>query len=190
MALDDQLEAVICIDDPLREEAKEIIKSLRELSIDNIVMLTGDAENSAKSIASKLDLDYYKSQVLPEDKQKYILEEKKKGKIVVMLGDGVNDSIALSSADVGISMHQGADIAKEISDISIGSDDLHGLIDVTKIAKQMNARIRRDYVNIVAINSSLIILGVLGLMTNTRCALLHNLSTVAIASNNMRTYKD
>lgn len=190
LALDDQLEAVICIDDPLREEAKEIIKSLRELSIDNIVMLTGDAENSAKSIASKLDLDYYKSQVLPEDKQKYILEEKKKGKIVVMLGDGVNDSIALSSADVGISMHQGADIAKEISDISIGSDDLHGLIDVTKIAKQMNARIRRDYVNIVAINSSLIILGVLGLMTNARCALLHNLSTVAIASSNMRTYKD
>lgn len=152
-------------------------------------MLTGDAENAARSVAEKLGLDYYKSQVLPEDKQKYVMEEKDKGRTVVMIGDGINDSVALSSADVGISMHQGADIAKEISDISIGSDSLEGLVDVVKLSKAMDKRIKTDYKQIVSINSSLIILGVLGILSNTSSSLLHNLSTVMIAGKNMKDYK-
>ena len=189
LAFADRLIAVICIEDPLREEAKDIVKNLRDLSVDNIAMLTGDAENAARSVAEKLGLDYYKSQVLPEDKQKYVMEEKDKGRTVVMIGDGINDSVALSSADVGISMHQGADIAKEISDISIGSDSLEGLVDVVKLSKAMDKRIKTDYKQIVSINSSLIILGVLGILSNTSSSLLHNLSTVMIAGNNMKDYK-
>lgn len=189
LAFADRLIAVICIEDPLREEATDIVKDLRDLSIDNIAMLTGDAENAARSVAEKLGLDYYKSQVLPEDKQKYVMEEKDKGRTVVMIGDGINDSVALSSADVGISMHQGADIAKEISDISIGSDSLEGLVDVVKLSKAMDKRIKTDYKQIVSINSSLIILGVLGILSNTSSSLLHNLSTVMIAGKNMKDYK-
>lgn len=189
LAFADRLIAVICIEDSLREEAKDIVKDLRDLSIDNIAMLTGDAENSARSVAEKLGLDYYKSQVLPEDKQKYVIDEKDKGRTVVMIGDGINDSVALSSSDVGISMHQGADIAKEISDISIGSDSLEGLVDVVKLSKAMDKRIKTDYKQIVSINSSLIILGVLGILSNTSSSLLHNLSTVMIAGKNMKDYK-
>lgn len=189
LAFADRLIAVICIEDPLREEATDIVKDLRDLSIDNIAMLTGDAENAARSVAEKLGLDYYKSQVLPEDKQKYVMEEKDKGRTVVMIGDGINDSVALSSSDVGISMHQGADIAKEISDISIGSDSLEGLVDVVKLSKAMDKRIKTDYKQIVSINSSLIILGVLGILSNTSSSLLHNLSTVMIAGKNMKDYK-
>lgn len=189
LAFADRLIAVICIEDPLREEATDIVKDLRDLSIDNIAMLTGDAENAARSVAEKLGLDYYKSQVLPEDKQKYVIDEKDKGRTVVMIGDGINDSVALSSSDVGISMHQGADIAKEISDISIGSDSLEGLVDVVKLSKAMDKRIKTDYKQIVSINSSLIILGVLGILSNTSSSLLHNLSTVMIAGKNMKDYK-
>lgn len=189
LAFADRLIAVICIEDSLREEAKDIVKDLRDLSIDNIAMLTGDAENAARSVAEKLGLDYYKSQVLPEDKQKYVIDEKDKGRTVVMIGDGINDSVALSSSDVGISMHQGADIAKEISDISIGSDSLEGLVDVVKLSKAMDKRIKTDYKQIVSINSSLIILGVLGILSNTSSSLLHNLSTVMIAGKNMKDYK-
>lgn len=189
MAFADRLIAVICIEDPLREEAKDMVEYLRDLSFDNIAMLTGDAENAARSVAEKLGLDYYKSQVLPEDKQKYVIDEKDKGRTVVMIGDGINDSVALSSSDVGISMHQGADIAKEISDISIGSDSLEGLVDVVKLSKAMDKRIKTDYKQIVSINSSLIILGVLGILSNTSSSLLHNLSTVMIAGKNMKDYK-
>ena len=189
LAFADRLIAVICIEDPLREEAKDMVEYLRDLSFDNIAMLTGDAENAARSVAEKLGLDYYKSQVLPEDKQKYVIDEKDKGRTVVMIGDGINDSVALSSSDVGISMHQGADIAKEISDISIGSDSLEGLVDVVKLSKAMDKRIKTDYMQIVSINSSLIILGVLGILSNTSSSLLHNLSTVMIAGKNMKDYK-
>ena len=189
LAFAGRLIAVICIEDPLRDEAFDVVKSLRDLSFTNITMLTGDAENSAHSVASQLDLDYYQSQVLPEDKQNYILQEKEKGNKVVMIGDGINDSVALSSADVGISMHQGADIAKEISDISIGSDSLEGLVDVVKLSKAMKKRIDSDYRQIVGFNSTLIILGVMGILTNTSSALLHNLSTVMIAGKNMNKYK-
>lgn len=189
LAFDEKLIAVICIDDPLREDAKYTIDSLRKLGFTKIAMLTGDAENSARAVAEKLDLDYYKAQVLPEDKKEYVDREKAKGRTVVMIGDGINDSIALSSADVGISMHEGADIAKEIADISIKSDSLKELIDVIKISKELDKRIHRNYGHIISFNSALIALGVTGQLTNTSSAFLHNASTVAIAGRNMRAYR-
>lgn len=189
LAFDEKLIAVICIDDPIREDAKYTIDSLRQLGFTRIAMLTGDAENSARAVAEKLELDYYKAQVLPEDKKDYVESEKAKGRTVVMIGDGINDSIALSSADVGISMHEGADIAKEIADISIKSDSLKELIDVIKIAKSLEKRIHRNYREIITFNGALIALGVTGHLTNTSSAFLHNASTVAIAGRNMRDYR-
>ena len=189
LAFDEKLIAVICIDDPIREDAKYTIDSLRQLGFTRIAMLTGDAENSARAVAEKLGLDYYKAQVLPEDKKDYVESEKAKGRTVVMIGDGINDSIALSSADVGISMHEGADIAKEIADISIKSDSLKELIDVIKIAKSLEKRIHRNYREIITFNGALIALGVTGHLTNTSSAFLHNASTVAIAGRNMRDYR-
>lgn len=188
LAFDEKLIAVICIKDPVREDAKFTIDALRELGFTRIAMLTGDAENSARAVAKELELDYYESQVLPEDKKNYVDREKEAGRTVVMIGDGINDSIALSSADVGISMHEGADIAKEIADISIKSDSLKELIDVIKIARALEGRIHRNYREIISFNGALIILGVLGYVTNTRSAFLHNASTVAIAGRNMRDY--
>ena len=188
LAFDEKLIAVICIKDPVREDAKLTIDALRQLGFTKIAMLTGDAENSARAVAKELELDYYESQVLPEDKKNYVDREKEAGRTVVMIGDGINDSIALSSADVGISMHEGADIAKEIADISIKSDSLKELIDVIKIARALEGRIHRNYREIISFNGALIILGVLGYVTNTRSAFLHNASTVAIAGRNMRDY--
>lgn len=188
LAFDEKLIAVICIKDPVREDAKSTIDALRELGFTRIAMLTGDAENSARAVAKELQLDYYESQVLPEDKKNYVDKEKEVGRTVVMIGDGINDSIALSSADVGISMHEGADIAKEIADISIKSDSLKELVDVIKIARALEKRINRNYREIISFNGALIILGVLGYVTNTRSAFLHNASTVAIAGRNMREY--
>lgn len=189
LAFGDQLIAVLCIEDPIRKEAPQVIQDLRDLGFKEIAMLTGDAENAAGAVARSLGVDYYKSQVLPEDKQEYIRRKKAEGRTVIMIGDGINDSVALSTADVGIAMHQGADIAKEISDISIGTDSLEGLVQVIKLAKSMDKRIKWDYRQIVAINSSLIILGVLGLMSNTNSSLIHNASTVAIAGQNMNNYR-
>ena len=189
LAFDEKLIAVICIDDPIREDAKYTIDSLRQLGFRKISMLTGDAENSARAVAEKLELDYYKAQVLPEDKKDYVESEKAEGRTVVMIGDGINDSIALSSADVGISMHEGADIAKEIADLSIKSDSLKELIDVIKIAKSLEKRIHRNYREIITFNGVLIALGVTGHLTNTNSAFLHNASTVAIAGRNMRDYR-
>ncbi|OLR65492.1 heavy metal translocating P-type ATPase [Peptoniphilus porci] len=189
LAFDEKLIAVICIDDPIREDAKYTIDSLRKLGFTRIAMLTGDAENSARAVAEKLDLDYYKAQVLPEDKKNYVDSEKERGRTVVMIGDGINDSIALSSADVGISMHEGADIAKEIADISIKSDSLKELIDVIKIARELEKRVHRSYRHIVSFNGALIALGVAGHLTNTNSAFLHNASTVAITGRNMMEYR-
>ena len=189
LAFADRLIAVLCIEDPLRPEAKAVIKELRKLGINEIAMLTGDAENAASAVAKSLGLDYYKSQVLPEDKEAYIKKKKAEGRKVIMIGDGINDSVALSASDVGIAMHQGADIAKEISDISIGTDSLEGLIEVIKLSRAMDRKIKSNYKKIIGINSSLIILGVLGLLSNTNSSLIHNMSTVAIAGQNMNNYK-
>lgn len=189
MAYDNKLLAVLCIDDPIRKDAKETVSNLRKLGFTHIAMLTGDNENSAKAVSKKLDLDFYKSQVLPEDKEEYIKKMKDMGKKVIMIGDGVNDSIALSQADVGISMSKGADLAKEISDVSIKTDSLKELVDLVKLSKSVDKRVRKDYERIIAFNTLLIGLGLGSFITNTQSALLHNISTVAIASNNMKKYK-
>lgn len=189
LAFKDKLIAVICISDPIREDARYTIDSLRALGFKKIAMLTGDAQNSARAVAEELNLDYYKAQVLPEDKKNYVDAEKALGNTVVMIGDGINDSIALSSADVGISMHEGADIAKEIADISIKSDSLIQLIDVIKISRELEKRVKRNYREIILFNGFLIGLGVFGLITNTSSAFLHNASTVTIAGRNMREYR-
>ncbi|MDU7650815.1 MAG: heavy metal translocating P-type ATPase [Anaerococcus vaginalis] len=189
MAFDNKLLAVLCIDDPIRKDAKETISNLRKLGFTHIAMLTGDNENSARAVSKKLDLDFYKSQVLPEDKEEYIKKMKDMGKKVIMIGDGVNDSIALSQADVGISMSKGADLAKEISDVSIKTDSLKELVDLVKLSRSVDKRVRNDYEKIIAFNTLLIALGLGSFITNTQSALLHNISTVAIASDNMKKYK-
>lgn len=189
MAFDNKLLAVLCIDDPIRKDAKETVSNLRKLGFTHIAMLTGDNENSARAVSKKLDLDFYKSQVLPEDKEEYIKKMKDMGRKVIMIGDGVNDSIALSQADVGISMSKGADLAKEISDVSIKTDSLKELIDLIKLSRSVDRRVRKDYERIIAFNTLLIALGLGSFITNTQSALLHNISTVAIASNNMKKYK-
>ena len=188
LAYDGELIAVLCIADPIREDAKETVDALRELGFTNIAMLTGDAENSAHYVAESLGLDYYRSQVLPEDKAEYIHRQKEMGRKVVMIGDGINDSVALSGADVGIAMHKGADIAREIADIAIGSDDLASIVEMVKIAKELEARIHRDYNKIISFNTLLIALGYFGVLSNTASSFLHNSSTVAIAMENMRDY--
>lgn len=189
MAFDNKLLAVLCIDDPIRKDAKETISNLRKLGFTHIAMLTGDNENSARAVSKKLDLDFYKSQVLPEDKEEYIKKMKDMGRKVIMIGDGVNDSIALSQADVGISMSKGADLAKEISDVSIKTDSLKELVDLIKLSRSVDKRVRSDYEKIIAFNTLLIGLGLGSFITNTQSALLHNISTVAIASDNMKKYK-
>lgn len=189
MAFDNKLLAVLCIDDPIRKDAKETISNLRKLGFTHIAMLTGDNENSARAVSKKLDLDFYKSQVLPEDKEEYIKKMKDMGRKVIMIGDGVNDSIALSQADVGISMSKGADLAKEISDVSIKTDSLKELVDLVKLSRNVDKRVRNDYERIIAFNTLLIALGLGSFITNTQSALLHNISTVAIASDNMKKYK-
>lgn len=189
MAFDNKLLAVLCIDDPIRKDAKETVSNLRKLGFTHIAMLTGDNENSARAVSKKLDLDFYKSQVLPEDKEEYIKKMKDMGRKVIMIGDGVNDSIALSQADVGISMSKGADLAKEISDVSIKTDSLKELVDLIKLSRSVDKRVRSDYEKIIAFNTLLIGLGLGSFITNTQSALLHNISTVAIASDNMKKYK-
>ena len=189
MAFDNKLLAVLCIDDPIRKDAKETVSNLRKLGFTHIAMLTGDNENSARAVSKKLDLDFYKSQVLPEDKEEYIKKMKDMGRKIIMIGDGVNDSIALSQADVGISMSKGADLAKEISDVSIKTDSLKELVDLVKLSRSVDKRVRNDYEKIIAFNTLLIGLGLGSFITNTQSALLHNISTVAIASDNMKKYK-
>lgn len=188
LAYDGELIAVLCISDPIREDAKETVDALRALGFTNIAMLTGDAENSARFVANELGLDYYRSQVLPEDKAEYIHAQKAMGRKVVMIGDGINDSVALSGADVGIAMHKGADIAREIADIAIGSDDLASIVNVVKIAKELDKRIKKDYNQIIGFNTLLIALGYFGVISNTTSSFLHNSSTVAIGMENMRNY--
>lgn len=188
LAYDGELIAILCIKDPLRPDAKETIDALRDLGFTNIVMLTGDHENAAAHAAQELGLDYYRAQVLPEDKAEFIRQERARGNKVVMVGDGINDSVALSLADVGISMYRGADIAREISDIAIGNDNLCSLVHVVKIAKSLKTRIDRDYKEIILFNSALIIGGVAGVVTNTTSSFLHNTSTVLTAWNNMKPY--
>ena len=188
LAIDGKLCGVICIEDPLRKEAGEVIGMLKDLGISKVVMMTGDSERTAAAIASVLPLDEYYSEVLPEDKSSFVEEEKKKGRKVIMIGDGVNDSPALSAADVGIAISDGAELAREIADITVGADDLYELITLKKLSNAMMHRIKKNYRNIVGFNSSLIGLGVLGVIPPTTSALFHNASTLIISLNSMKDY--
>ena len=186
MAIDGQLAAVICIEDPLREEAADVIRQLRSLGLTKLVMMTGDSDRTARTIAAKVGVDEYYSEVLPEDKASFVEKEKAQGRNVIMIGDGINDSPALSAADVGIAVSDGAEIAREIADITIGADDLSEIVTLKEISNALMKRIHGNYRKIVGINSGLIILGVLGLIQPTTSALLHNTSTLVISLESMK----
>ena len=185
LAIENKLAAVICIEDPLREEAEAVINSLRKAGISNIVMMTGDSERTASAIAKRVGVDQYFSEVLPEDKAKFVENEKANGKKVIMIGDGINDSPALSAADVGIAISDGAEIAREIADITISADDLYQIVTLRFISNGLMKRIKRNYRQIVGINTSLILLGVSGVIMPTTSALLHNTSTLLITLKSM-----
>ena len=186
MAIDGRLAAVICIEDPLREEAAEVLRALRALGIRRLVMMTGDSERTAAAIARRIQVDEYYSEVLPEDKASYIERRKAAGEKVIMIGDGINDSPALSAADAGIAVSDGAEIAREVADITIQAENLWELAALRELSLRLMRRIHTDYRAIVGVNSGLILLGVAGVLAPTTSALLHNTSTVAISLRNMR----
>lgn len=190
LAISGELAAVICIEDPLREEAESVINSLHRLGISKVVMMTGDNEKTARAVAAKVGVDQYYAEVLPEDKANFIRAEKEAGRKVIMIGDGVNDSPALSEADVGIAISDGAAIAREIADITISADDLFALVSLKSISDALMRRIDRNYRWIISINLGLIAMGVAGIMTPTTTALLHNLSTLAISLDSMTNLLD
>lgn len=185
LAIGGVLEAVICIEDPLREEAEAVINTLRKQGISKIVMMTGDSERTARAIAAKVGVDEYYSEVLPEDKARFVEEEKKKGRKVIMIGDGINDSPALSAADVGIAISEGAEIAREIADITISEDSLFQLVTLRAISCGLMSRIDRNYRFVIGFNFGLILLGVGGIITPATSALLHNTSTLAVSLKSM-----
>ena len=178
LAIDGKLEGLICIDDPVREEAKYVIEELKSLGIENVIMLTGDSESGAKAGAKALGITEYRSQVLPEDKSRIVEELKAEGKTVIMVGDGINDSPALAAADVSVSMKHSSDIAREVADISLLSDDLYDLVTLRKLSAGMLDKINSNYRNIVAVNGSLLVLGVMGVIQPSTSSMVHNLSTM------------
>ncbi|MDO4302428.1 MAG: heavy metal translocating P-type ATPase [Bacillota bacterium] len=184
LAIENELAAVICIEDPLREEAATVINSLKCAGL-KVVMMTGDSDRTAKVIADKVGVDEYYSEVLPEDKAGFIEKEKANGRKVIMIGDGVNDSPALSAADVGIAISDGAEIAREIADVTIGADNLYEIVTLKTISNELMKRIRKNYRFIVGFNAGLILLGVSGLIQPTVSALLHNASTLTISLKSM-----
>ena len=190
LALDGRLAAVICISDPLRENAGDVIEKLHRAGFKNIVMMTGDSEKTAAYIAAGAGVDHYIAEVLPEEKAEYIRMQRLDGHKVIMIGDGVNDSPALSEADVGIAVNSGAAIAREIADITIEADDLEVLVSLRRIASALMDRIHRDYRGIIAFNSLLIALGATGRITPQTSAMLHNLSTLVISIYNMTDLLD
>lgn len=188
LAVGGRLAAVLCIEDPLRDEAAEVISALHELGITKTVMMTGDGKHAARSAAKKSGVDEYYSEVLPEDKAAYIRHEHELGRKVIMIGDGVNDSPALSEADAGIAINTGAAIAREIADIMINADDLRSIIVLRRISEELMKRINSNYRTIIGFNFSLIVLGALGLLPPATSAFLHNTSTIVIGTASMRNY--
>ena len=186
LALEGTLAAVICIEDPLREEAADVIKALKKAGISKVVMMTGDSERTAAAIAKRVGVDEYYSEVLPEDKANFITKETEKGRKVMMIGDGINDSPALSAASVGIAVSDGAEIAKEIADITISAESLYEVVALKKISNALLKRIHKNYRSIVGINSGLIVLGVAGVLAPATSALCHNVSTLLISLNSMK----
>ena len=187
LGIEGELAAVICIEDPLRPEAPEVITALRQAGFTQIVMMTGDSDHTAKAIAAKVGVDKYYSEVLPEDKAKFVEEAKAQGRKVLMVGDGINDSSALSAADVGIAISDGAELAREIADITIGADDLSVMVTLKEISNGLMDKIHKNYRRIVGINGSLIALGVTGVIQPTMSALLHNTSTLLIGMDSMKS---
>lgn len=186
MAIDGRLAAVICIEDPLRPEAAEVVKELKKTGITKVVMMTGDSDRIARTIAERVGVDEYYSEVLPEDKAGFVEKEKAAGRKVIMIGDGINDSPALSASDVGIAISDGAEIAREIADVTIGADNLYEVVTLKKLSNALMKRIRKNYKAIVGINASLIALGVAGVFHPTTSALLHNTSTLVISMKSMK----
>ena len=186
LAIEGKLSAVICIEDPLRDEAAAVVTSLKKAGISKVVMMTGDSERTASVIAKKVGVDEYYAEVLPEDKAAFVEKEKAKGRKVIMIGDGINDSPALSAANVGIAISDGAEIAREIADITVGADDLYQIVTLKYISNALMKRIKSNYRKIVGFNSGLIALGVAGVLPPTTTALLHNGSTILISVNSMK----
>ena len=190
LALEGVLAAVICIEDPLRPEAAEIIRQLKKAGLKKIVMMTGDSERTAKAIAKKVGVDEYYAEVLPEDKANFVEKEKAEGRKVTMIGDGINDSPALSAADVGIAISEGAEIAREIADITVAADDLAEILVLRMLSNRLMKRIHKNYRFIVTFNAGLILLGVGGILQPTTSALLHNTSTLYIGLKSMGNLLD
>ncbi|WP_349944174.1 heavy metal translocating P-type ATPase [Lacrimispora sp. BS-2] len=186
LAIDQKLSAVICIEDPLREEAAAVVNSLKKAGICKTVMMTGDSERTAAAVAARVGVDEYYSEVLPEEKARFIEREKASGNVVIMVGDGINDSPALSAADVGIAISDGAEIAREIADITIAADNLYEIVTLKLLSDSLMKRIHKNYRSIVGVNTGLILLGVGGAMSPTVSALLHNTSTLGISLSSMR----
>ena len=185
MAINRTLVAVICIEDPIKDNVKQTLEDLRTNGIDKIVMMTGDSERTAKAVAEKLGIDEYHAEVMPEDKAMFIEKMQTDGNSVIMVGDGINDSPALSKADVGIAISSGAAIAREIADITVSSDDLNSLVTLKEISNLLMARIRSNYRFIISFNTALIVLGVVGVIPPTTSAFLHNASTLAFTLKSM-----
>lgn len=190
MAIDGLLAAVICIEDPLRKEAPEVIRRLKKYGISKVVMMTGDSDRIASTIADKVGVDEYYSEVLPEDKAKFVENEKNAGRKVIMIGDGINDSPALSEANVGIAISDGAEIAREIADVTISADDLYEIATLKQLSDAMMRRINTNYRLIVGINTGLIVLGIAGVFQPTMSALFHNTSTILISLKSMNNLLD
>ncbi len=185
LAIGGVLAGVICIADPLRQEAAEVLHQLRGLGIRKAVMMTGDNDRTASVIAAQVGVDAYYAEVLPEDKARFVEQEKAAGRTVIMLGDGINDSPALSAADVGIAISDGAAIAREIADITIAADSLRELVVLKSIANGLQKRTRANYRFIMSFNSALIVLGAMGVLPPATSALLHNASTLGVSLKSM-----
>ena len=185
LAIGGVLAAVVCISDPLRPEAGDVIRQLRGLGIRRAVMLTGDSERTAAAIAAEVGVDEYHAEILPADKAGFMEAEREKGHTVIMIGDGINDSPALSKANVGIAISDGAAIAREIADITIAADDLHELVSLRRIANKLTGRVRSNYRFVMGFNGSLIALGAVGVLPPATSAMLHNLSTLGVSLRSM-----
>lgn len=185
MAINRTLVAVICIEDPIKDNVKQTLNDLRKSGIEKIVMMTGDSERTAKAVAEKLGIDEYYSEVMPEDKAEFVKQMRNNGNSVIMVGDGINDSPALSEADIGIAISTGAAIAREIADITVASNDLQSLVTLKKISNLLMKRISSNYRSIMSFNTALIVLGVMGIIPPTTSAFLHNASTLAFTLKSM-----
>lgn len=190
LAIEHELAAVVCIEDPLRKEAADVVRALKATGLEKVVMMTGDSEKTAASVARRVGVDAYYSEVLPEDKAKFVEQERASGRTVIMIGDGINDSPALSAANVGIAIRDGVQIAQEIADITISAENLWEIVMLRRLSEALMRRIQKNYRSIVGINATLILLGVTGILQPTTSALLHNMSTLTISLTNMKNLLD